>query len=985
MPNFNIVTFNMHGFNQGETLVKNLCSDLCPDVIFIQENWLTPDLLHKMESLSLNYSVYGISAMEKVVRNDIILGRPFGGVSMLIKSTLDSAVVNHVCAERYNIISIGNLLLVNVYLPSASSVVKRDECIVVIEEIIDIILNIDYKFLIFGGDINCDPDINSPISQFLGSKLGELGAGHIKFKPVETIDNNNIGVTIKEYTHILESNGYFSCIDHFFTSLNASSAPVVAAIENFENFSDHIPVLLRFQIDMDCLNARINPSDSPIDASNDFSMNKPNWEKADFNLYYHLSYAYFDNIMLRMNDYLTMHSNNYCNHASYGCASQENCTEKHIDEIYVSIIEALKKAGNEALPIHTKTSAKFWWNHDLQNLKLKAIDTHEKWLSAGKPRSGPIFQSRNAAKYDYRWHIKQEKLNEKKLVTDKLQSDLCNKSQNNFWKTWKTKFKIKQKSPTVDGLKDNKEISKIFADKVRATCSPHSRNKDDDYRSELASRLFELGAPKTNITFDAEIVETAVNKIKKGKAADRDGLTVEHIMYAHPIVISLIGKLFNLMLKSGFAPDGFGKGLSFLIPKTSRHPSFVKSDDFRVITICPIISKIFEHCVLLEIEDFLTTSSRQFGFKKFTGCNHANFLLKETVDYFTSNDSNVCLGTLDLSKAFDKVNHAGLFLKLLDKKVSLDIVHVLINWYSKTFTTISWNGALSECVQITSGVRQGGILSPIFFSVYVDDLLNELSSSGLGCFVNGFCFNSLMYADDLILLTITISDLRSLLAMCSKFFMLVDMPVNFSKSNCIRIGTRFKSVCAPICLDHEHIYWVREMKYLGVSFFSGKSLLFNTDDRRKSFYSQFNTIYGRLGNKNNISLIIFLLKSICIPTLIFGTEIMGATFTEKNKLCNAFNRCCMKIFSTFNNSIIRVCQYFSGILPLEFQLDIKRINFLNSLDFHPNVELRRLFSCFILSANPGTKYGIVLKDSSNVINAKVWSFFTDLLHNDGLV
>lgn len=170
------------------------------------------------------------------------------------------------------------------------------------------------------------------------------------------------------------------------------------------------------------------------------------------------------------------------------------------------------------------------------------------------------------------------------------------------------------------------------------------------------------------------------------------------------------------------------------------------------------------------------------------------------MDYFTNNDSNVCVGTLDLSKAFDKVNHAGLFAKLIDRMVPVDIIFVLINWYSQTFTMISWNGAFSASVPLTSGVRQGGILSPIFFSVYVDDLLNQLSSSGLGCFVKGFCLNSLMYADDLILLAITVFDLSKMLELCSEFFAQVDMPVNLQKSKCIRFGSRSKKDCAPIFL-----------------------------------------------------------------------------------------------------------------------------------------------------------------------------------------
>ena len=127
----------------------------------------------------------------------------------------------------------------------------------------------------------------------------------------------------------------------------------------------------------------------------------------------------------------------------------------------------------------------------------------------------------------------------------------------------------------------------------------------------------------------------AISKPNKGKAADIDGLSAEHLIYAHPSLTAKITKLFELMLHSGSVPDGFGRGLTFPVPKSNRNAHSTSADEYRAITICPIISKVFEHCILFKVEDFLNTSSRQFGFKRFTSCMHANYILKETVDYTT--------------------------------------------------------------------------------------------------------------------------------------------------------------------------------------------------------------------------------------------------------------------------------------------------------------------------------------------------------------
>ena len=87
---------------------------------------------------------------------------------------------------------------------------------------------------------------------------------------------------------------------------------------------------------------------------------------------------------------------------------------------------------------------------------------------------------------------------------------------------------------------------------------------------------------------------------------------------------------------------------------------------------------------------------------------------------------------LDASKAFDKVLHNGLFKKLLDKHVPLSLVLLLKDWYGCLCCSVKWNNAIGECFQTLCDVRQGGILSPYLFTLYVDDLIKKLRSSGYG-------------------------------------------------------------------------------------------------------------------------------------------------------------------------------------------------------------------------------------------------------------
>jgi len=93
---------------------------------------------------------------------------------------------------------------------------------------------------------------------------------------------------------------------------------------------------------------------------------------------------------------------------------------------------------------------------------------------------------------------------------------------------------------------------------------------------------------------------------------------------------------------------------------------------------------------------------------------------------------------------------------------------------------------------------QGGILSPWLFALFVDSVLNKLSQSGLGYFICNTCLNSLMYADNLVLLSISVCDLQALVNICVNELALIDMIINCNKSGCLRIGNRQSAIVSSI-------------------------------------------------------------------------------------------------------------------------------------------------------------------------------------------
>jgi len=201
------------------------------------------------------------------------------------------------------------------------------------------------------------------------------------------------------------------------------------------------------------------------------------------------------------------------------------------------------------------------------------------------------------------------------------------------------------------------------------------------------------------------------------------------------------------MILSGYVPNSFGDGVIVPIPKGDKRNNNVVSD-FRGITISNIVSKIFEHCLLIMTGKYLHSSERQFGFKKGVGCQHAIYSMRKIVDYYTERGSTVNVCSLDLASAFEKINHIILFEKLMNRNFPKNILAILINWYKKLFSIVKWGCSFSAVFSITIGMRQGSVLSPSIFAVYVDDVLRKLEKCKLGCYIKNVCMNSLCYADD---------------------------------------------------------------------------------------------------------------------------------------------------------------------------------------------------------------------------------------------
>ena len=169
---------------------------------------------------------------------------------------------------------------------------------------------------------------------------------------------------------------------------------------------------------------------------------------------------------------------------------------------------------------------------------------------------------------------------------------------------------------------------------------------------------------------------------------------------------------------------------------------------------------------------------------------------------------NACL--LDCSKAFDKSRVDKLFEKLNASNCGSGIFQEQEGWFKL-------GGRRSSSFSITNGTRQGSVLSPLLFSVYLDDLLTELRKLQLGCHIGGWWYGAFGYADDLILMASNKEVLQRMVTVCEKYgrhhnlVFSTDPSPDKSKAKCLLLCGRASNVWypAPGMLDGKYFPWVQ--------------------------------------------------------------------------------------------------------------------------------------------------------------------------------
>lgn len=333
---------------------------------------------------------------------------------------------------------------------------------------------------------------------------------------------------------------------------------------------------------------------------------------------------------------------------------------------------------------------------------------------------------------------------------------------------------------------------------------------------------------RTDITMPAITIReggicSLLNNLKLSSASDHIGLNNKILKNISPSLSPILCALFSQSLTSHTIPHDW---------RVARVVPIFKSGDrslplnYRPISLTNTICKLLEHVIYTQIINYLEEHSiifkQQHGFRKGYSCDTQ--LAGFAHDLHSALDSGFQVDAifLDYSKAFDRVPHHRLILKLTQLNIHPDIISWIKEFLSHRTQYTVVNNSHSTYVNVTSGVPQGSVLGPLLFLIYINDLPNNVSS------------RIRLFADDCVLYRnissntdreLLQSDLDSINTWCSTWL----MSLNESKTKLMSFTQRSARIPTSYALNNVEIELATTYKYLGIHFQSDLAWHYHTD------------------------------------------------------------------------------------------------------------------------------------------------------------
>ena len=606
-------------------------------------------------------------------------------------------------------------------------------------------------------------------------------------------------------------------------------------------------------------------------------------------------------------------------------SASNNTNDKQVD-LFVKITtdilnEAKEKTFQPKIQKHFRKKRKSWYDGELTVAKNKFHAARKQKNRTNIRNSSKVYKSLLKSKFSIFNQRRSKNLKQLKVKNPKLYWDMIqgNTKGNSTVDISVEKFGTFFKNLNVQEEADTSNI--------------RMENENKNPYEEL------------NKPFSDNELKTALKNLKNNKATGEDEVLNEQIKNSFPKMKNIYLKLFNIILNTGCFPESWAIGL--IVPIFKNKGSKNDPNNYRGITLLSCLAKYFNIVLnnrLKAVGDKIL-SLIQAGFRPgFSTMDHI-FTLLCILTLYERLQKNLFIAFIDYQKAFDTVWRAGLWLKLINEGVSGKFLNVVKDMYSKSKSCVFINNEKSSYFGSYAGVRQGEILSPLLFALYINDLEGFLKAKGITSLrgllnISGEVadFNdydikffidilTLFYADDTIIFADTAIGLQFALEELQNYCEKWKLTVNEDKTKimCITWGRDGKETF-DFVYNNKKLEVVNEFTYLGICFtkkgLTNKTVSCRETASKKAMFSFLNRCKQ---NYVPIEDQLDVFRKTVVPCMCYGAEMWGFNNIDcLERVQKKFLKYALKLKASTPTAMV---YGETGYLTIETEIKIRTITF----------------------------------------------------------
>ena len=594
---------------------------------------------------------------------------------------------------------------------------------------------------------------------------------------------------------------------------------------------------------------------------------------------------------------------------------------KVVDYITNFLINVADDAKIKIASKYSKIDNPPWFDKECVKLKneIKRIGKERKSLPNCEITRSKLSQAKKALK-------KLVKCNKYRFKTTLLQEmNWKRKDAKTFWKLL-DKLDKKQRPDLLElGISTNK-----WVDHFKNVLYNPSESK------KLPKNTKEKGP--LDFAISDEEIKLGSYILRLGKAPGQDIISNEMISCLLELNPELIKKLFKAIFLN---PTVINNWRTSMITPIHKKGSKTNPDNYRGISLISCLAKCFLAILNQRMLKFVTDnkilSRNQLGFLPGNRTSDALIIIHNLVDHYCHKNKKFLYGCfVDFSKAFDTIPRKIMFEKLLKYDISGKFYDCLVNLYTEDQACVKLSKHISETFSINQGVKQGCILSPLLFNLFMSDLPEKIEAEGNEppqFFSNEQC-GCLIWADDLLILSESAQGLQKMLDTLCVFSENNRLKVNMDKTKVMIFNKCGRHIHRRFTLGNVKIDTTREYKYLGFKLTpSGEinSGLSDLKDRASKALIKLRKKLGPMFRKYPLTTI-KLFDSLIKPILLYGSDFWGILKMPNNKpLETLFLSFCKQLLGVQKQTTNIGVLLELGLVPLHLQAKINAIKNWNRI------------------------------------------------------